>query len=944
VFDNCQDAPQESGFHEMLSHGLESVPEGITVFILSRTGPPPQFARLQANNRLHVLGWDDIRFTMQETEALVNIGQRTRLSTESLAHLHKRTEGWAAGLVLLIAGKNFGALGENFPGGFDPANIFDYFASEIFDKTDETVRSILLKTSFLSRIGAEIAGQLTGNSHAAQILDRLSRDQYFIYRHRDEGAVYQYHPLFREFLQARARAVFSPEEINAIRAEAALIIADSGQTDEAIDLLLLSGRWDEAAGLIMANAQAVTAQGRNKTLEGWLRRLPDDRVMQEPWLAYWLAMCRLLFNPAEARTLLEKSFAQFSEQDDAKGLYLSWAGIIETFYLAWNEFGPVADRWIPEFEALSGRHPAFLSVEMEARVKLGFFAALFWGKPRHPDLPKIVERLTQIMLGSDDHSLRFVIGSNIVLYHTWTGPAAKAKFIFDLLQPAARRSDADPLALHLWFGTTAMYAWLSAEHDVCASNIAHAVALGEKTGVRPFEHMLCGQGVSSALSQGDVASAERFVARIAALDSPRRLDRSYYHNVAASVAWQRGDWKGAVAHGEQGLRLAEESKAPLSISLALLDLAITWFDMGRIKEAEQGCARALAASNGLTRVEFICRLFQAWFALDQNDKTHGIASLRQALAIGAEQGFVNHPRWRSAMMSRICARALDEDIETDYVRDLIRKRGLFPEGPPEDCERWPWPVKINTLGRFEIFKDGKPFRFSRKIPKKPIELLKALIAFGGRNVSETRLNDTLWPDAAGDASHRAFNITLIRLRELLGLKEAILLRDGCVTLDERYFWIDVRVFERLLDRANGKAGPSEDSFEDSRLNVKSGAEHGFSDKAFDLYKGSFLPDEKGMWAISPREKLRGRFLGQVEKSGRSWEDRKKYRKAIECYMKGLETDDLFEEFYKRTMICYLRLGRKAEAVSIYRRCTKALGVHGLTPSLESETIYNQLIL
>ena len=65
-------------------------------------------------------------------------------------------------------------------------------------------------------------------------------------------------------------------------------------------------------------------------------------------------------------------------------------------------------------------------------------------------------------------------------------------------------------------------------------------------------------------------------------------------------------------------------------------------------------------------------------------------------------------------------------------------------------EEWPYPIKIYTLGRFEIIRDDEPLHFSGKEQKKPLELLKALIAFGGRDVPEERLTDALWPDADGD--------------------------------------------------------------------------------------------------------------------------------------------------------------------------------------------------
>jgi len=37
-------------------------------------------------------------------------------------------------------------------------------------------------------------------------------------------------------------------------------------------------------------------------------------------------------------------------------------------------------------------------------------------------------------------------------------------------------------------------------------------------------------------------------------------------------------------------------------------------------------------------------------------------------------------------MARLCARALEAGVEVEYVRDLIRKRGLIPEEPPVEIE------------------------------------------------------------------------------------------------------------------------------------------------------------------------------------------------------------------------------------------------------------------
>lgn len=233
-------------------------------------------------------------------------------------------------------------------------------------------------------------------------------------------------------------------------------------------------------------------------------------------------------------------------------------------------------------------------------------------------------------------------------------------------------------------------------------------------------------------------------------------------------------------------------------------------------------------------------------------------------------------------------------------------------------------MKIRTLGRFEVLRDDKPVRFSRKVPKKSLDLLKALIAFNGE-VSETRLCDVLWPDADGDAAHRAFKITLIRLRDLLERKEAIQHRDGTVSLGRRFVWVDTWAFEAAVE-----------AYSDD----KSGAA---LEKIFSLYQGPFLNDDRENWAMSLRERLRRKFLGLIEKAGSRWEEQKKYRPAIDCYLKGLETDDLFEEFYQRIIACYLHLGRKAEALSVYKRCEKTLQAYHMEPSSETRALYNRLI-
>src|SRR5579859_3259172 len=81
--------------------------------------------------------------------------------------------------------------------------------------------------------------------------------------------------------------------------------------------------------------------------------------------------------------------------------------------------------------------------------------------------------------------------------------------------------------------------------------------------------------------------------------------------------------------------------------------------------------------------------------------------------------------------------------------------------------------KVSVLGRFQVLKDDASIRSSRRAQRKPLELLQALIAFGGTEVGAHVLTDALWPDSEGDAGYHALESALYRLRQLLGSHSAV---------------------------------------------------------------------------------------------------------------------------------------------------------------------------
>jgi two-component SAPR family response regulator len=241
----------------------------------------------------------------------------------------------------------------------------------------------------------------------------------------------------------------------------------------------------------------------------------------------------------------------------------------------------------------------------------------------------------------------------------------------------------------------------------------------------------------------------------------------------------------------------------------------------------------------------------------------------------------------------------------------------------------PLPLRIHTLGRFEILSAGSSPRQSKKAQQKPLQMLKALIAMGGKNASKGSLIDILWPDSEGDTANQSFATTLHRLRKLLGNRNAIKLRESLVSLDPEVCWLDTWAFESLVDEANGKPGGNPHLLE----------------QAVSLYRGHFLPADDGEpWTASTRERLRSKFLRSVEKLCHYYESQGDIERAVECYHSALEVDDLSERLYRNLMSCHGKLGQKADAVSVYNRCCRVFEASlGVGPSDETEAVYRSIV-
>jgi LuxR family transcriptional regulator, maltose regulon positive regulatory protein len=923
VLDDYHHLAAEDPLHEVLLAALDRIPEEITFLILSRNAPPPIFARLRASRKMALLTGEDLRLTPAECLEIVALEGKEHdfFDFESVC---KQIEGWAAGLRLIMEAA---ALDMEDPGnlaGSSKQMIFDYFTHEIFLRLPEELQRFLIKTSFLPQMSVKMARELTDYPQTETILLSLVRNNQFT--ERSTGDLYRYHPLFLAFLQDKAGQLLSEEETAGLKKRAVAILLAMGMTEDAATLSVRSADWQSLSQIICQQAAILMEQGRSQTLEGWISALPGEILDSSPWVQFWMGNCRLFFNQAAGREWLVRAYEGFKKQGDCAGAYLAWAGVIESYIHEWDLISPL-DYWIAEMDGLRRRFPDLPSPEVKMRVTGSMFAALIYRQPDHPDLDHWMQQAEELALSATDLPQRLLIGCNLFLYHLWNGNVAKQGFILNALRGLPLQQQQLAHAPYL-----IMLNCLELFHSIFAGATEQEIIrkndnierLATESGFHLFDHKLFFGKIYYYILAGQYPRLAELLDQLAVSLERQTLEKNHLYLLQAWHAWTvLGDSGQALEYLKITLRMAEETgswyfNALSQIGYGHLYTVIGDYDqaalhLGQLKQCSEKCRNQLLLYHYL--------VFSANLAFAREEEKQGIAFLRQALSLARERGLLATLNWwQPDMMADLCCRALEADIETEYARHLIRKFNLQPVSPPIGMERWPWPLKIYTLGGMKIEHGEKILQLSGRSQQKAILLLSYLLALGGENINEEHLAELMWPGVDGDLQHQNFRTTLHRLRRFLMVPEAIFYQEGKLTINSRVCWVDAWAFEKLAGLP--AAGIN-----------KNAATHALH-RAVSLYKGTFMAlEESSSLCCGLQDKFHNLFLDSVKRLSECHRQEKRLREAIDVYWSGLRIDPLIEQFYQGIIACHLEAGNPAEAVRVYKCCRERMAKFlGMDPS------------
>jgi LuxR family maltose regulon positive regulatory protein len=173
-------------------------------------------------------------------------------------------------------------------------------------------------------------------------------------------------------------------------------------------------------------------------------------------------------------------------------------------------------------------------------------------------------------------------------------------------------------------------------------------------------------------------------------------------------------------------------------------------------------------------------------------------------------------------------------------------------------------LRVHVLGPFRILTGNTPITIPPGL-RKPLDVLQALIAFGGTEVSAGVLIDALWPDSEGDAAYHALESALYRLRRLLGARHSVRMVRGKVSLSRDQLWIDMWQLEEELRHRHG---PEANDIERiGRLRR--------------LYQGHFLQNEaEKPWILKARNELCDGLLRAIGDAARACERARRWERGV----------------------------------------------------------------
>lgn len=262
VLDNYQVITAEA-IHHALSFLLSHLPPRLHLVLATREDPPLPLAHLRGRDDLLETRAADLRFTREETTTYLVDMMGLSLSTQDIALLQERTEGWITGLHLVALSLQGRDDQADFITAFTGSHhyVADYLLGEVLNRQSKDVQDFLLQTCILDRLNPLLCDTVRDQEGSGVLLDFLERANLFLVPLDDERQWYRYHHLFAAVLRQRLLQT-APALATDLHLRASGWYERQGLFAEAVSHALAAPAPEEATRLIEQYAWVFTTNNQ----------------------------------------------------------------------------------------------------------------------------------------------------------------------------------------------------------------------------------------------------------------------------------------------------------------------------------------------------------------------------------------------------------------------------------------------------------------------------------------------------------------------------------------------------------------------------------------------------------------------------------------------------------------------------------------------------------
>lgn len=976
VFDDCQAASGAPEVTAFLGHLARLLPEGCTLFLLSREPIRLRAGSLRAAGLVATVGVRDLQFTREEAVALCR-ARLPRLAAEAgeLDRVAARTEGWAAGLSICLQ------YLERTPGqslkealrGFDRAGPewFDYFAEEVLATLDDETQDFLLRASVLPRLTPALCDHVLGIRSSRRILETLRDRNLFTFEMTGGDSGFRFHQLFQEFLQLRLPARVDERDRQRLQARAARRLEAEGAWLDALEARLSAGEVTPALRLVERRGEAMLDAGRPARFRRALERIDPAERERHPWTLFRLGCCldaegrweeaekiyRRTLRRRPSTPLRVEVTAMLAQMLNRRGRHAECVRLCRRALATPGWRNPRTWGWLLWLLGTSAAELGqFEEADRQLRQAVRFFARTgnTYGEAR----------------------TQYLIAINVCYprgeFRAARDAGRRAIVLFQ------QRNDVWQICHSLGvLGFIAAAAGQEAEAREISEEALHRA---ENLGHRAMEALCLFSLGRCAQLRGDLATAQKL------LGASRRAGQilgetdlmTYPRLALAEVALARGNRHAARAEALEVLRFARSNRDLFQEAQAATLLGVgagagtaaarTWW-----RKSER-ILRAIGARYELHRLLLI--------RIDAGDvrERDVAARLRELLAGVAELGhealmLTVEPRRGAAVLTTAFQRNIEQDLAAGLleqlgdaavpgleplisdpavadaairllgriggdrarqalarVKDPTTRSGRLALRAWDDLSRRPEaPLRIETLGPFRLAVGDRHLPRDTWRSMRSLRLFLFLLMRRFRWVSRDEICDAFWPDA--DPSRAANNLTqtVFLLRQCLEpelaqarLSRHVLVREDACRLEpgDGAFWDAARFEEEII------AAEAAD-----RVGRRADAEAGLR-RALGLYRGDFMeeiPHEE--LVAAERERLRDRLLHGLSRLLDLLATDRRWPEILPLAATGESRDPYHEPFHRHHIAALIETGRFADALAAYSRYEELLRRElGLSPS------------